>query len=219
MFLLFTNSKSTILKIIFFPFFGFHWYSKLLPKYCLSKPIFSCKVVPKLSCVIGFISFEINLFKEIGKGDIILGNFIFISAPSSNKLKNLSFIIEEFLEAPRVLLILKSKTSVPLKMFLIPLVTPSPIPIFWIFEWDKSRSIPRENLSFGVKKIEEINVLSDLGSYVMLGYLKLPNELKYLYVNVLSLSLYQSPILINMGSVMALFLYFNFSFELILNLS
>ena len=62
-------------------------------------------------------------------------------------------------------------------------------------------------------------MLSDLGSYVMLGYLKLPNELKYLYVNVLSLSLYQSPILINMGSVMALFLYFNFSFELILNLS
>ena len=62
-------------------------------------------------------------------------------------------------------------------------------------------------------------MLSDLGSYVILGYLKLPSELKYLYVNVLSLSLYQSSILINIGSVMALFLYFNFSFELILNLS
>ena len=71
----------------------------------------------------------------------------------------MSLFVEISLEAPKLFFKPNSSISAPLKTFLIERLPPKPIPKSWIFEWEKSKSNPKENFSLGVSIIDVFNEL------------------------------------------------------------
>ena len=89
------------------------------------------------------------LFKKLGA--IGLGTLSPRSKPTSNKLKKDDFSSATSLEDPTEPFTPNSKISAPLKTFLLIIDEPTDTPISCILEWDKSKSNPSENFSFGIK--------------------------------------------------------------------
>ena len=104
------------------------------------------------------------------------------------------------LDAPILLLRLTDKFSVPLNIFLILKFVPNDIPKSSIFEWVKSRSNPKLNLSLGNRYIEVFSE-SLCSSTIILGYLNAPKLEKYLEVKSLSFSINFWLFLKKIGSV------------------
>ena len=123
--------------------------------FCLSNPILFWLVNPTVAEVDGDMYFGINFSVLIGK--IILGKESFISAPTSELLKNRLELSPASFEEPTLPFAVISKISALLNTFLMENEALKPIPNCWMVEVKASKSTPSEYFFRGVNNTVAIN--------------------------------------------------------------